>query len=423
MLDYIGTSPNLRPILDDGRRQSAIASSANAELEQWPVATDKRDLGERQIANKPRRHDPSVNRDLGSAASMNLADFVEHKFVPEYVVLRKAAGREHFYGILKHILTPARVDQAFHVSGHTSKTRLEQRDLWPYLDSLPLLDVTTERIQHLISVALDHGYSVQTVTHIRNVLRSIFVHAAKAASFEGKNAARFVTLPAMARREVRCLTLDELWQVMRHLRYPARELALFAVLTDMNIAEICGLKWKYVNLSRDARRLDRAWLPPMTITVRMQSYRARLSPVSKCRERNVAIPDLLSSVLGELRQREKFTGPEDFVLASHAGTPISQDNLAHQQLTKLRTALGLPWLSWHVFHRAHLELATKLDKRLEDKLKRAMLTEIVLSCTLQKSVRPPSSPMPKEHAGKFHEQQKRNNQWDTDPGQTWRRVL
>ena len=423
MLDYTGTSPNLRPISDDGWRQSAIESSANAELKQWPVATDKRDLGEREIADRTRRHDPTVNRDSGSVACMSLADFVEHKFVPEYVALRTAAGREHFYGILKHILTPARVDQAFHVFGYTSKARPEQRDPWPYMDSLPLIDVTTERIQHLISVALDHGYSVQTVTHIRNVIRSIFVHAANAASFEGKNAARLVTLPAMARREMRCLTLDELCQVMHHLRYPARELALFAVLTDMSIAEICGMKWKYVNLSRDARRLDRAWLPPMTITVRMQSYRARLSPVSKCRQRNLAIPDLLSSVLGELRQRERFTGPEDFLLASHAGTPISQDNLAQRQLKKLGTALGLPWLSWHVFHRTHIQLATILDKQLQDKLKRAMPTEIVLSCPSQKSFGPSSSPLPKEHANKLYQLQRRTNQWETNSGQTPRRVL
>lgn len=48
--------------------------------------------------------------------SIYLAEFVERRFVPEYVSTKRAAGRAHFQAILKHILTPERVVRAFGVN-------------------------------------------------------------------------------------------------------------------------------------------------------------------------------------------------------------------------------------------------------------------------------------------------------------------
>jgi hypothetical protein len=77
--------------------------------------------------------------------AMTLADFVEIKFVPEYVTLKRPAGRAHFYGILKHIVTPERVDRAFGASTRSSNPKPSAE--WPYMDSLRLFDVTRERIE------------------------------------------------------------------------------------------------------------------------------------------------------------------------------------------------------------------------------------------------------------------------------------
>ena len=120
------------------------------------------------------------------------------------------------------------------------------------MDSLRLGEINSEKIQDLVEAALSAGYSTQTATHIRNVVRTIFWHAIRLGYFAGPNPATHVMLPTMSRKEAHALTLDQLKQVMHWMRYPEKEIALFALLTEMNVAEICGLQWKYVNLSNDA---------------------------------------------------------------------------------------------------------------------------------------------------------------------------
>ena len=51
-------------------------------------------------------HGSSRMDEAGLDKSIYLAEFVECRFVPEYVSTKRAAGRAHFRAILKHILTP-----------------------------------------------------------------------------------------------------------------------------------------------------------------------------------------------------------------------------------------------------------------------------------------------------------------------------
>ncbi len=115
--------------------------------------------------------------------SIYLAEFVERKFVPDYVSTKRAAGRAHFQAILKHILTPERVARAFGVNSGKSSVRLKAIPGWPYMDYLRLRDVNQESIQRLIAAALKAGYSTQTATHIRNVIRTIFAQAIRFGQF------------------------------------------------------------------------------------------------------------------------------------------------------------------------------------------------------------------------------------------------
>jgi integrase len=319
-------------------------------------------------------HDRGVSEGSRDESKMNLTEFIENRFIPEHVAHKRLAGRSHFQAMLKHVLTPVQVDRAFGVRGDNSKLKRTESADWPYMDRMRLCDVTEERIQNLISVALRRGYSIQTATHIRNVIRSIFTHAKRSGVFSGKNPATLVTLPVMARKEAYSLSLDQLRDVIRLMRYPEREIALVAILTEMSVAEICGLKWKYVNFSDGRRSVDGEWLFPRTIAIRNQSYRAKLFSVMEVRQRNVPIPDLLCSAFRDLRSRPRFTGPEDFALASRNGTPISQDNLAARRLKAIGRSVGMPWLSWLVFHRTHVALTSQFGTHLQDELRQVVPT-------------------------------------------------
>ena len=258
------------------------------------------------------QEDPAIESE---SSPINLAEFVRLKFVPEYVSSRRLAGRAHFQSILKHILTPQQVAHAFEADpNRIAKPRSIPG--WPYLVSLRLVQIDRESVQHLISTALTMGYSTQIATHIRNVVRSIFAHAIRTRCFSDKNPAAIVSLPAMKRKELHALTLSQIRHMMQMMRYPEKVIATIVTITGMNVAEVCGLQWKYVNLSNDRHLADADWIPPRTICVRKQSYRGEFGPVIESRKRVVPIPEVLFSILRELKNRENFTGLQDFVLAS-----------------------------------------------------------------------------------------------------------
>jgi site-specific recombinase XerC len=299
---------------------------------------------------------------------MTLGEFVKHRFIPEHVADKHFAGRAHFYAMLKHVITPEEVDRAFAVDLDKSRGKLRAISGWPYLDETRLCDVSSVHVQEIISKALQHGYSTQTVTHIRNVIRKIFSHACRVHCFNGRNPASHVILPRVARSAGRVLTLDQLQSVIRNMRYPEREIALLGVSTEMSIAEICGLQWKYINLSDVRHLIDGEWVPPRTIAVRKQSYRSEFGSVLGPRKRDIPIPGLLHSILHGLKLRRKFTHSDSFVFSSRSGTPINQDNVAARRLKVIGKRIDMPWISWNVFHRTSMRLTSQYRSQLYNDL-------------------------------------------------------
>jgi len=146
-------------------------------------------------------------------------------------------------------------------------------------------------------------------------------------------------------------------------------MTLIAILTIMNMAEICGLQWKRVNLTDAWSNTDGEPIPPRTIAVRQQWYGGEFGSVNKkSRNRNLPIPEPLIPVLLGLSQRAKFTGPEDFVLVSQAGAPINEKNIAVCRLKPIGRDLQMPWLSWHVFRRTHTTLVYEFGMRFQDRM-------------------------------------------------------
>jgi integrase len=292
---------------------------------------------------------------------MTIAEFVEKHFVPEHVAAKKPSGRTHYRAILKHVLTPEEVDGIFQAGRESSRARLKSVPDWPYLSNAPLHAGCSDEVQRLLTAGLARGYSTQTVIHIRNVVRAIFEHARKKFGLAGDNPADSVTLPEMVRKETHALTLAQAKHVLGVMRYPEKEMAMIAILTRMNMAEICGLQWKCVNLTDDWAKADSELIPPRTIAVRNQWRFGQLSAITKSgRRRTIPIPEPLLPALLSLSRRVRYTGPEDFVLVSRTGTPVNDSAIAARRLKRVGKELGMPWLSWQVFRRTRTKLAYEL---------------------------------------------------------------
>jgi integrase len=276
-------------------------------------------------------------------SAVMIGNFVEQQFLPDHVALLKRSGRSHYESMLKHVL--------------------------PALRNLRLKDVTASDIQKLVSSMLVKEYSVQTVKHVRTTVSAIFTHAKRLGWHTGDNPAKLVRLPEMVRKESHALSFEQAFATLAALKSPGREMVLFAILTSMNIAEICGLQWKRVNLSDQFTTVDGESLPPLTIAVRAQWYRGEYGSVkAKSRRRNLPIPMALRGVLANMKERKKFTGPDDPVFAARTGKPRDEHNIARRHLKPVGESLAMPWLSWHCFRRTHTTLANELGMAFTDRM-------------------------------------------------------
>ena len=142
----------------------------------------------------------AVHYALLQNSRMTFAEFVRTRFIPDHVLSKSPAGQQHYHAILKHILRPEKADALFDAETTLAKKRLMAIPNWPYLDDVRFCDMTTDHVQRVISAALDKGYSVQTVKHIRNVIGTVITHASRRRYFSGDNPAFQVPLPPMTRR-------------------------------------------------------------------------------------------------------------------------------------------------------------------------------------------------------------------------------
>ena len=296
------------------------------------------------------------------------AEFIKSRFIPEVVALKHPAGQTYFKAILKHVLPPEMVNLAFAAPSAEKKTRLKAVRGWPYIHSLRLADITPQVVRQLTAAALASGYSIQTATHIRNVIRSVIAHGIRTGCYQGSNPASTVSLPPLTRREMPNLSIEQLATVFKAMRYPEREVAMFSLLTDMNVAEICGLRWKFTNLSSTGCYVDRESLPPKALAIRNQSYRGELVGVMGRRRRFVRVPELLELALKTQKKRDRFTSPDDFVLVSRNGSPLRPENIAARRLKAVGRKLDLPWLSWSAFQRTRVILQFEIGRNFQREL-------------------------------------------------------
>jgi integrase len=297
---------------------------------------------------------------------MTVAEFVARKFVPGHVALKETSGRIHYQAILRHVLTPEEVDGAFGVVAKGSRRLLRPVPGWPYLSNVRLCDVQPDHVQRLVSVAMAHGYSFQTVRHIRNVVRTIFSHARRELCFMGENPASLARLPETGHMQAQSLTLEQVKEAVGAMHYPEKEMVLLSTFTGMSPAEISGFQWKQVNLTSVEVNTDGTRIPPRTIAVRKQWCNGALESLKDCSIRNLPIPHPLFQILLDLKRRDRFTSPDDFVLVTEVGKPINQKDIVARKLRPIAKQLGLPSLSVQTFRRTRKILASELGKQFQE---------------------------------------------------------
>jgi integrase len=137
------------------------------------------------------------------------------------------------------------------------KKRLNTRKLYgslyskhiePHFGQEKLCDIGRFDVQEFVSMKEKHGYSPQTVAHLRDVLSKMFGTAVLWGWLD-ENPTKGTTLPPMERKRVpRVLNFEEIARVIEKLREPARTLFALGITLGLRIGELLGLKLEDVDL-------------------------------------------------------------------------------------------------------------------------------------------------------------------------------
>jgi integrase len=294
----------------------------------------------------------TVLKQLNSYASVpqsiiTLNQFIAQKFQPNCIDNMKHAGQQHYGYCLKKIL--------------------------PVLGEERMRDIDTQRIQNVCRSLLNSGKSVQTATHIRNALSAIFTHAKEQRFYVGENPAQLVKLPALVHAERYAYSFSEAETVLEHLRemgkFQERIMALLSMTTSLNIAELCGLRWKRLNLTGGIVQSGGEAVPPYSLIVREDYYRGKWGTTkTSSRRRTIGIPDAVVADMLELKRISPFHAADDVVFASSIGTPLDAHNVANRVFRPLAAKLGFP-ISWHIFRHSAATFCEHVDMPLSDRVK------------------------------------------------------
>lgn len=302
---------------------------------------------------------------------MSFSLFVKNKFIPEHVARKTLTGQRHYQAILKHLLRPETVNRVFNPQ-NVAHPRLIAVPDWPYLDDVPLCDIRSDHVCRLLGSASDHGYSSQTIKHIKNVLFAVISHAQREGCFVGANPVSHVKVPLGVTRVRHSLNVCQTRDIVRRMHYPDQEIALFCLTTDMTLTEICELEWKRVNLGYSEIYYEGEFLPPLSIAVRSKVDASSMEGCERGRHRTISITEPLLSHLRKLRGQVAKKRGATFVLTSERGGPIPRETVNIERLKPIRKTLGIPWLSWQALRRARVsmlrECRTELAERVIDRI-------------------------------------------------------
>ena len=303
-----------------------------------------------------------------NAMTISFSAFVHQRFIPNHVELKSRAGQTHYHAILKHLITPERVDGFFAPSPKFVNARLRAVPGWPYLDDVRLCDLNPNHVRQLVLCAALRGYSPQTVKHIRGVLGAIVKHAKKERMFDGENPISEVELPRTSPTRPRELTVLQAKKLLRSMQYPEREIALLTISTGMNISEVCALQWKHMNLTRKMVRNDQDQIPAESCIVRKQWTVDKIVDLRTNRVRVVALPKPLVEVLQELKKSQRTADQDQFLITTMEGGAMRPADALIMRLKPIGQRLGMPWISWQILRRGHQSLLSELRTRLANEL-------------------------------------------------------
>jgi len=221
--------------------------------------------------------------------------------------------------------------------------------LIPLFGNTKIAEIGVEDLQALKSSKLTEGLAPQTVKHMLRLMHQMLDHAVDW-EYIRTNPAKKVKDPAIPRKEMDCLTPDEVRLFLDHTPHRWYILFLTAITTGLRMGELLAMKWR--NLDWDRQQY---FVKEMLARKREgyeKSFAATKTPGS-------AQPvDLTPTCLRLLREHKRRQAEEkdkageeyqdnDLIFATSRGTPLDHKNIVNRQFNPILKAAGLRHIRFH----------------------------------------------------------------------------
>ena len=221
--------------------------------------------------------------------------------------------------------------------------------LVPAFGAMELAKIGAEEIQGFKAEKTASGLSPQTVKHLLRLLRQMMDHAIDW-GYLRSNPAKKIRNPKIPRRDMDCLSPEEVRLFLRHVPERWYPFMMTAIVTGLRIGELIAMKWSNLDWNTGRYFVKSTWLRPRGgVPARIDEPKTDAS---------IAAVDLTPSCLEALKRHrarqseerlqagEKYQN-EDLVFATPLGTYVDPWNITKRVLKPALTAAGIRTIRFH----------------------------------------------------------------------------
>jgi len=221
--------------------------------------------------------------------------------------------------------------------------------LVPAFGRMKLVKIGVEDIQGFKADKTAAGLSPQTVKHLLRLLRQMLAHAIDW-GYIRENPAKKVRNPRIPKKEMDCLTAEEVAVLLSHVPDKWYPFILAAIFTGLRAGELIGMKWGNLDWNSGQYFVKETWLRPRG------GLPADMSEPKT--DSSIAPVDLTPVLLDTLKQhrarqnQEKLQAGDtyqnqDLIFATPLGTWLDDRNFVQRVFHPTLKAAGLRKIRFH----------------------------------------------------------------------------
>lgn len=228
--------------------------------------------------------------------------------------------------------------------------------LVPIFGDLPLLHITTEKIQRFVSHLLKKR-SPKTVNNLITQLKTMLKYARRW-GYLRDNPALDIDHVRCEHKEMDFLNPDEIQLFLKAAREPFKALFLTAIMTGMRRGELLGLQWGDIDWNSNAVFVRRSVYFAKRKEIPVESKETRwkfMSPKSKRSVRAIVMSPILKEAL-ELHRIKCLVSSYDLVFPNREGNPMDPSGMINREFLPTLTVAGLRKIRFHDLRHTYTSL-------------------------------------------------------------------